>query len=374
MSAEESDETTLSEIARKLIKGCLKIQQNEMVYITCGEHNIFFAELIARECYECGAPPLIGISNLSTNYSKLLMNLPAEKLKCVPAHLVSEFEKVTCFISINPIENPLLFENIPRDQMLAMRIASTAILEKITTRNIKWASLQYPTRETASYYEVSFDKLKEIVFSSMNIDYDDLVRRVEALAQLVKDTNTIHITSHKGTDLRISVKDRQWFGDNGTINKENSIRKRTGVCLPAGEVYVACLEDDTVGTAVIDSPVYYHSHHIDELKLSFRHGKIVDSCAKSSIDLFNYILRRNRGDVDKVGEFAFGLNPKITFPIGDPSLDEKMIGGVHIALGDNRSFGGNNKSTLHLDLMISKATVYVDNQLVLRDGVFQDVR
>ena len=43
---------------------------------------------------------------------------------------------------------------------------------------------------------------------------------------------------------------------------------------------------------------------------------------------------------------------------------------MHIAFGTNTSFGGENKADCHMDGIILKPTLYLDGQLVIREGEF----
>jgi aminopeptidase len=75
-----------------------------------------------------------------------------------------------------------------------------------------------------------------------------------------------------------------------------------------------------------------------------------------------------------VGEFAFGTNDAMTFPLGDALLDEKMGGTVHLALG--RAYpecGGDNWSAIHWDIVKdtrAEGAVYLDGRKVFEDGRF----
>ena len=44
---------------------------------------------------------------------------------------------------------------------------------------------------------------------------------------------------------------------------------------------------------------------------------------------------------------------------------------VHIAFGTNVGFGGNNQADCHMDGIIKNPTLYLDDKLVMLDGVFQ---
>ena len=50
--------------------------------------------------------------------------------------------------------------------------------------------------------------------------------------------------------------------------------------------------------------------------------------------------------------------------------DEKVYGTVHIAFGTNTSFGGQNKADCHMDGIILKPDLYLDDTLVIKQGEF----
>ena len=80
--------------------------------------------------------------------------------------------------------------------------------------------------------------------------------------------------------------------------------------------------------------------------------------------------------LDKVGpkayvvaELGIGLNPNAKV-MGNILEDEKVIGTVHIAVGNNLSYGGDNDIPLHLDGVIRDPDIYVDGQKIMANGKF----
>lgn len=75
----------------------------------------------------------------------------------------------------------------------------------------------------------------------------------------------------------------------------------------------------------------------------------------------------------RVAELGIGLNPKAKI-IGLVLEDEKVLGTVHIALGNNLSFGGDNDVPLHLDGVILKPDIYVDGKKIMSRGKFVELQ
>jgi aminopeptidase len=109
--------------------------------------------------------------------------------------------------------------------------------------------------------------------------------------------------------------------------------------------------------------------------LEFKNGKIINATANYT-DKLNEILDMDEG-ARYVGEFALGVNPYITTPMGDILFDEKISGSIHFTPGacyDDCDNG--NKSGLHWDfvLMMSEeyggGEIYFDDVLIRKDGLF----
>ena len=99
----------------------------------------------------------------------------------------------------------------------------------------------------------------------------------------------------------------------------------------------------------------------------------VDSPNPAHAEAMRKVLAVSHGDKDAIAEFAVGLNPGITRPVGDIRLDEKIVGSAHIAIGANDFFGGRNHSNLHLDLVMLRPTVILDNAVMVDNGQLVDL-
>ena len=61
------------------------------------------------------------------------------------------------------------------------------------------------------------------------------------------------------------------------------------------------------------------------------------------------------------------MNPKSKI-IGNVLEDEKVMGTVHVALGDNSTFGGKCKAGIHIDGIIKNPTFLADDKTILEKG------
>ena len=72
-------------------------------------------------------------------------------------------------------------------------------------------------------------------------------------------------------------------------------------------------------------------------------------------------------DARNIAEFGIGTNDSAKLS-GVLLEDEKVMGTIHIALGNNVSMGGSVNVPIHLDGVVKKPTVWMDGKLLMKDG------
>jgi len=78
------------------------------------------------------------------------------------------------------------------------------------------------------------------------------------------------------------------------------------------------------------------------------------------------------GDKAKaVAELGIGTNPKAKIS-GNILEDEKVLGTVHVAFGNNISMDGTNDVPIHIDCIIKSPSVYIDGKMIMENGKIID--
>ncbi len=223
----------------------------------------------------------------------------------------------------------------------------------------KWVLLRYPTDSFAQSSKMNTQVFEEYFYHVCCLDYRDLCNRMEPLKTLMEKTNTVRIVG-KGTDLTFSIQGIPAVKCCGERN------------IPDGEIYTAPIKDSIEGTITFNVPVMYQGKEFDQIKLQFHQGKVVHESCNQQQELTN-ILNTDAGS-RYVGEFAFGVNPYVTFAVRDILFDEKMYGSIHMALGNSYSDADNgNRSAIHWDLILNQVEggeIYFDDVLIRKNGEF----
>jgi aminopeptidase len=350
--------------AKQVVNKAMRIAEGENVFIYAIREAFDLAEAIALECDVAGAKPLLVA--YSNEYMKKSLTVPNEKfVEQMGKQWLKAIEASDAYIAV---EIPALAE-VPVSRVGAWRRARKHFSDVLDRKGIRWVGIRYPTPGRAKDMGITLAKSKKVILPALDIDYEELVRKGQSIVKAVSDSKKVKITSNEGTDIEFQVTGRKWIIDDGVIGPEDIEARDVGLNLPCGEVFVAPVEDSAEGTAFFNVPTNYWGHRISRLKLEFKGGKVVSFDAREGKKEFKGALDAATGDKDRIAEFAIGLNPKAEF-INDILVDEKVLGSIHIAIGNNKgpAYGGKNDSSIHWDLVMNHPTVKIDGRTIMKNG------
>jgi len=190
----------------------------------------------------------------------------------------------------------------------------------------------------------------------LTADYNEVREITKKVFEAVKDAKKIKVLSKNGTNVEFSTEGRIWHKDDGWLDRNGSLGN-----LPAGEVFIAPIEESVNGRIVFDSFPLSKSKLIVEVK----NGKAYE--VRDDVDRLEKIFLQLGEKARQIAEFGIGTNPKAKI-IGNALEDEKALGTCHFAFGNNINFGGVNDVPFHADGIIEKPTIIVDGKLLMKDG------
>ncbi|MBP5308739.1 MAG: aminopeptidase, partial [Clostridia bacterium] len=233
---------------------------------------------------------------------------------------------------------------------------------EIRVKKTKWVVLRYPTPSMAQLSGMSTEAFEDFYFDVCTLDYSKMDRAMDALKDLLDKTDKVRLIA-KDTDLSFSIK--------GIGSEKCSGQKN----IPDGEVYSAPVKNSVNGVITYNAPSVYKGTKFENIRLEFKNGKIVKATGNNTVKL-NEILDTDEG-ARYVGEFAIGVNPYVTKPMGDILFDEKIRGSIHFTPGCcyDDCYNG-NISSVHWDLVLimtpeyGGGEIWFDDVLIRKDGVF----
>ncbi|MDA8433790.1 MAG: aminopeptidase [Nitrospiraceae bacterium] len=183
----------------------------------------------------------------------------------------------------------------------------------------------------------------------MSVDWKELARISKGIAARLNKAVEVSISTPNGSGMAFSVKGRKALADTGMLRGKGAFGN-----LPAGEVFVAPVEGSAKGRLVLDwAPT---RELASPVTLVIREGLVQEV---SGEEPFADELRKRLSEREEnrnIAEFGIGTNSRAKRP--DNILEsEKIMGTIHIALGDNSTFGGKVKTPMHQDFVFFRPTV-----------------
>jgi len=185
--------------------------------------------------------------------------------------------------------------------------------------------------------------------TSMTVDWNALAARTARLVAAVNCTDWIRVTTPNGTDMNICKQGRHAEGDDGLLTAPGSFGN-----LPAGEAYFAPLEGKSHGTMVIE---WGPTRKLDEpVILTVENGVVVQIAGNDPHRARLEAKFAENANCRNIAELGIGTNDKASRP--DNVLEaEKILGTIHIALGDSSGFGGTVSAPFHEDYVFYQPTL-----------------
>ncbi|MCU7494556.1 MAG: aminopeptidase [Ignavibacteria bacterium] len=203
----------------------------------------------------------------------------------------------------------------------------------------------------------------EVMIRGLNADYKKIAALTLRLKKIFEKTRTVRVTSPAGTDITMDITGRTAYASKGLFHKKGESGN-----LPTGETFVAPREGTSQGVVVVDgSMAGLGMIKNANIKIQVEDGFATRITGGPEARKLIKLLDVHGKDARNVAEFGIGTNDKAKLS-GILLEDEKVMGTIHIAFGDNKSMGGSVHVESHLDGLVKKPTVYFDGRIIMKDG------
>lgn len=204
---------------------------------------------------------------------------------------------------------------------------------------------------------------KEVMIRGLNADYKKISKLSIRLKNILEKGTRVRVTAPAGTDISFSIAGRKAFASKGLFHKKGESGN-----LPTGETFLAPVEGTSNGVFVVDgSMAGLGLVKSTNIRIGVKDGFATDITggiiAKKLVKMLDSVEKKARN----IAEFGIGTNDSAKLS-GILLEDEKVMGTIHIALGNNVSMGGSVNVPIHLDGVIKEPTVYLDGNVIMRAG------
>ncbi len=349
----------LDGLADKLLDYSLELQAGEKVGIEGepGSRDLMVA--LVEAAYRRGAMPFVEVGDAKLRRACLL-GATREQLDLRASWEMKKLNDLDASLYILAGDNASELADVSPDVLEASRLANEPLMEVVLAK--KWCLLRFPTPAAAQAAGMSTEAFEDFCLAVSSLDYARMEKAMDPLVDLMTRTDRVRIVAPE-TDLSFSIKGIPVVKAAGKNN------------IPDGEVFTAPVRESVQGVILFNTPSLEDGTTYERVRLTFEDGRVVEADC-SEPDKIRRMLDTDEG-ARYVGEFAFGVNPRIDRPMRDTLYDEKIGGSLHIALGrayDETDNG--NRSSVHWDLVLIQTPqwgggeIYFDDVLVRREGRF----
>lgn len=394
------DPIKLDRLAEVSVKIGLQLQPGQDLLITAPLAAVPLVRRITEHAYKADAGLVTALYNDEETTLMRYRNAPNDSFDRSAGWLyegmAKAFSENTARLAVAGDNPMLLSAEDPEKVARANRAQSRAYqpaLEKIAGFDINWNIVSYPNPSWAKQVfpdqdpDVAVAMLADAIFAASRVDVEDPVSAWrDHNAALHRRTAWLNAHAFSalhfkgpGTDLTVGLADgHEWHG--GASVAKNGITCNPNI--PTEEVFTTPHALRVDGHVSSTKPLSHQGTLIENIKVRFEGGKIIEAKATRGEEVFNKVLGTDEG-ARRLGEVALVPNSS---PISASGLlffntlfDENAAS--HIALGqcyskcfingdrltpDEVAARGGNKSLIHIDWMIGSGEIDVDG--INKDG------
>lgn len=394
-------DTLLKKYAHLITKVGVNIQKDDTVVVYASVDQAVLARLVTNEAYQLGAAEVIVQWNDDAVQRDFLSYAAEDRITNVPPYKVEEAnafaeKRVTRISIVSQNPDALLGVDTTRvaNYQAARGKALQAVMEATQSNKLRWTVVAASSPAWAKKVfpdlgstEEQVDKLWDEIFKTTRIYAEDPVQawkehdaamRKQAERLNKEQFSALHYTA-PGTDIMIGLPENHiWEGAGSFAADGNEFMAN----MPTEEVFTAPDRNRVDGYITSTKPLSYAGTTLNEMKFTFKAGKIVEFSAKDGADVLASLLEIDEG-AKHLGEVALVPDPS---PISQSGItffntlfDENASN--HLALGaaypfsvaggtemtkDELAAAGLNSSQTHVDFMVGSAKMAIDG--VRKDG------
>jgi leucyl aminopeptidase (aminopeptidase T) len=233
----------------------------------------------------------------------------------------------------------------------------------LTSNNIVHTDIHREAQAAGTEIAAMWGASKDLFLNGPSPEnYEEVDRRISTLKGRLQETSRVRITTDAGTDVVFDIGSRPVIALGIKENDKSSVAD-----FPQGEVAVAPVEGSATGTVVVDVGIDVVGLVETPIELEFEDGVVKNVEGDVEAAELRKMIDQSDDNATNLAEFAIGANDGARI-VDHIKETKKKLGTIHLAIGDSNTIGGEVKSDLHIDGIVSKPTVHFDGEAIMEDG------
>ncbi|MFD0696899.1 aminopeptidase [Paenibacillus sp. GCM10027628] len=308
----------LTEISKNVLKNCLGLRENETFLVVSDDAKKELAESLYEAGKSLGAEAVLMVMKERSK--------PGEEPPAGVASAMVNSQVVVCITK----------HSLTHTQARKQAVAAGA--------------------RVATMPGITEDMFLE---GAISADYTQVKALTEKVTDMLTEAKNVRIEKD-GYTLSFSLE-----GRNGVPSTGMYLNPGESGNLPSGEGFIAPVEGKAAGQILVDGSVAGIGALDSPLLLTLEQGRLTNVEGGEAGEKLLRMLGEEDGRF--LAEFGIGTNDKARIT-GVILEDEKVYGTIHVAFGSNNTFGGSIAAGVHIDCVVSRPDVYLDDRLIMKQG------
>jgi leucyl aminopeptidase (aminopeptidase T) len=307
----------LEKAVRAVVRECLVVREGEEVLVVCNPATQGLGERLRGEAADAGAEAVLAVISERDSHA-------AE-----PPRTVAEAMAAADVVLAPTVQS----------------LSHTASRKRASEAGARIATLPGVT--------------EEMLARVMSAEMKGLRRKGRAVAERLDAASEAVLRCPNGSELHLELEGRTAIPDAGELGERGAFGN-----LPCGEGFIA--PAGGWGALVVDGSMAGIGRVERPVELVVEDGHLTSARGGQGMD-FMELLTAHGEDGTNLAELGIGTNEKAELT-GNILEDEKILGTAHVAFGASAAIGGTVQVPVHLDVVVTKPTLELDGEPIVRDG------
>ncbi len=348
-------------VARALAGPALRLRPGEQVVVVSWNHTLPWASAVVAEARRLGARPLLLLEDEAAFWRGIDLARSTAGWATLGRTARAAFRAADAILYFpGPADRPRL------------RGLSSDLLAPLLGRDELWLAprqrggprrlrclLGYASDPEAEFWGVPGAMWRsQLLRGITEADYDSIEAAGRHAESLLGAGREVRITGDDGTDVRLTLRRRPPWLDDGRVDRRDRRGGRAVATSPPGSIVVAVDERSATGTAVANRPSYLASGRVAGAQWELDGGRLRNYWYAEGAEAFEGEFGAAPRGRETVALLGLGLNGALA--PGVPRAEDEEEGAVTLAIGGNRAYGGASRCRYLSWITIGGATVAVD--------------